>query len=140
ARPARLLRGPEVQSRMADGKSGRPDPAQPRLRIKGRLRSADLERRIGAIRYAIRPLRGNPTMSVSARLLFLGVLFSCGFVVAQEKGDKTGNGDITVGPDYALDPDLKDNGNPKGQGFDFLMPLAESKIFKGDDATLDPKK
>ena len=79
-------------------------------------------------------------MNVRARLLFLGVLFSCGFAVAQEKGDKTGNGDITVGPDYTLDPDLKDNGNPKGQSFDFLMPLAESKIFKGDDATLNPKK
>ncbi|MBV8882197.1 MAG: enterobactin esterase [Planctomycetaceae bacterium] len=61
-------------------------------------------------------------------------------VGAQEKHDAAGNGDIVVGPDYALDPDLKDNGNPKGQAFEFLMPLADSKIFKGDDTTLDPKK
>src|SRR6476659_4230071 len=54
--------------------------------------------------------------------------------------DKTGNGDIEIGPDYQVDPDLKDKGNPKGQSFDFIMPLAESKIFPGTDSTLDPKK
>lgn len=59
---------------------------------------------------------------------------------AQEKPDKTGNGDIVIGPDYSQDPDLKDNGNPKGQSFEFMMSLADSKFFKGDDSTLDPKK
>jgi iron(III)-enterobactin esterase len=54
--------------------------------------------------------------------------------------DKAGNGDIVIGPDYTVDPDLKDNGNPKGQSFEFSMTLADSKIFKGDDSTLDPKK
>jgi enterochelin esterase-like enzyme len=60
--------------------------------------------------------------------------------IAQDKPDKTGNGDFVIGPDYTVDPDLKDNGNPKGQAFEFSMALADSKIFKGDDTTLDPKK
>lgn len=51
-----------------------------------------------------------------------------------------GNGNFIVGPDYAIDPDLTDQGNPKGKSFEFLMPLADSKIFRGDDATLDPGK
>ena len=51
-----------------------------------------------------------------------------------------GNGDFVVGPDYRLDPDLSDRGNPKGKQFEFRMSLAESKIFPGTDATLDTKK
>ena len=67
----------------------------------------------------------------------LAWLFAGGLLFAQ---DKTGNGDIVIGPDYMVDPDLKDSGNPKGQLFDFSMTLADSQIFKGDDTTLDPKK
>ncbi|MFN7734629.1 MAG: alpha/beta hydrolase [Pirellula sp.] len=51
-----------------------------------------------------------------------------------------GNGNFVVGPEYRLDPDLEDHGNPKGKYFEFKMKLADSKIFRGDDATLDPKK
>jgi enterochelin esterase-like enzyme len=51
-----------------------------------------------------------------------------------------GNGNVVVGPDYAIDPDLADRGNPKGKYFEFAMRLADSKIFPGDDSTLDPKK
>ena len=51
-----------------------------------------------------------------------------------------GDGDFTVGPDYKLDPDLTDKGNPKGKMFEFAMPLADSKIFRGDDKTLQPDK
>ncbi len=51
-----------------------------------------------------------------------------------------GNGNFTIGPDYKVDPDLTDRGNPKGKYFEFSMPLAESKIYRGDDATLDPRK
>ncbi|RIK76045.1 MAG: enterobactin esterase [Planctomycetota bacterium] len=50
------------------------------------------------------------------------------------------NGDFVVGPDYKIDPDLTDRGNAKGKRFEFAMPLAESKIFKGDDKTLDSRK
>lgn len=48
--------------------------------------------------------------------------------------------DLVVGPDYKIDPDLTDKGNAKGKQFQFAMPLADSKIFKGDDATLNRRK
>jgi enterochelin esterase-like enzyme len=51
-----------------------------------------------------------------------------------------GNGNFTIGPDYKIDPDLTDLGNPKGKHFEFSMRLADSKIFPGNDSTLDPKK
>ena len=51
-----------------------------------------------------------------------------------------GDGDLTIGPDYKIDPDLTDKGNPKGKNFEFEMALADSKIFRGDDPTLQPDK
>ncbi len=56
-----------------------------------------------------------------------------------ENPGKEGNGDFTIGPEYKVAPDLTDLGNPKGKSFQFSMPLAESKIFRGDDPTLEPK-
>jgi enterochelin esterase-like enzyme len=47
-----------------------------------------------------------------------------------------GNGDFEIGPNYTRDPDLTDQGKPKGKSFSFTMPLADSKIFDGSDATL----
>lgn len=64
--------------------------------------------------------------------------------LADEKGTAKpatqGNGDIVIGPEYKIDPDLTDKGNPKGKSFEFSMRLADSKIFRGDDSTLDLKK
>jgi len=57
-----------------------------------------------------------------------------------EKPGAEGNGNVVIGPDYAIDPDLTDRGNPKGKSFEFSMNLADSKIFRGDDATLDSQK
>ncbi|MEO8429241.1 MAG: alpha/beta hydrolase-fold protein [Verrucomicrobiota bacterium] len=51
-----------------------------------------------------------------------------------------GDGNYTIGPDYKIDPDLTDRGNPKGKQFEFTMRLADSKIFRGDDSTLEPEK
>ena len=51
-----------------------------------------------------------------------------------------GNGNVVVGPDYMIAPDLTDKGNPKGKYFEFSMPLSDSKIFRGDDSTLEAKK
>lgn len=51
-----------------------------------------------------------------------------------------GNGNVVVGPEYKIDPDLTERGNPKGKLFEFTMKLADSKIFPGTDVTLDPKK
>ena len=58
----------------------------------------------------------------------------------KENPGTEGNGNVVVGPDYKIDPDLTDRGNPKGKYFEFSMRLADSKIFRGDDATLDSKK
>jgi len=57
-----------------------------------------------------------------------------------ENPGSDGNGSLTIGPEYKIDPDLTDRGNPKGKSFEFSMTLADSKIFKGDDATLQPQK
>lgn len=51
-----------------------------------------------------------------------------------------GDGSFVIGPDYHVDPDLTDLGRPKGKYFEFTMQLAESKIFRGDDKTLEPAK
>lgn len=51
-----------------------------------------------------------------------------------------GDGDFQIGPEYKIDPDLTDRGNPKGKSFEFSMALADSKIFRGDDPTLQPEK
>jgi enterochelin esterase-like enzyme len=51
-----------------------------------------------------------------------------------------GDGEFTVGPDYTVDKDLTDLGNPKGKEFQFTMKLADSKIFRGEDKTLNPEK
>jgi enterochelin esterase family protein len=51
-----------------------------------------------------------------------------------------GEGKYTIGPEYKIDPDLTDRGNPKGKHFEFTMLLADSKIFRGDDSTLEPEK
>ena len=32
-----------------------------------------------------------------------------------------GNGNFIIGPDYTIDPDLTDRGNPKGKYFEFSM-------------------
>src|SRR5262245_30339635 len=58
---------------------------------------------------------------------------------AEDPGTE-GNGDVVIGPDYATDPDLTDRGNPKGKQFEFSMKLADSRIFPGDDSTLDRRK
>lgn len=74
--------------------------------------------------------------------MVLGVLASL-FLVANihaENPGTEGNGNHIVGPDFPIDPDLTDRGNPKGKSFEFAMALADSKIFRGDDTTLDPKK
>lgn len=51
-----------------------------------------------------------------------------------------GVGDFVIGPDYRIDPDLTDQGKPKGRNFEFAMKLADSRIFRGDDPTLEPER
>ncbi len=65
-------------------------------------------------------------------------IFTNPALLAQEHKD--GNGNFVIGPEYTIDPDLTDLGNPKGQYFEFSMRVANSKIFPGTDSTLDPRK
>ena len=58
----------------------------------------------------------------------------------EENPGSDGDGEFTVGPHYTTDPDLTDRGNPKGKSFEFKMKLTDSKIFPGDDKTLQPDK
>jgi enterochelin esterase-like enzyme len=57
-----------------------------------------------------------------------------------ENPGSEGDGDHVIGPDYRIDPDLTDRGHPKGRNFEFTMRLADSEIFRGDDATLEPER
>jgi len=57
-----------------------------------------------------------------------------------ENPGAAGDGNFIVGPEYKIDRDLTDLGNPKGKYFQFTMKLADSKIFRGDDKTLEPEK
>jgi len=71
----------------------------------------------------------------------VGLLLGCASVqIWEEKPGSAGDGNYTVGPDYRIDPDLTDRGNPKGRQFEFKLRLADSRIFRGDDATLEPAK
>ncbi|GAA4471128.1 alpha/beta hydrolase [Novipirellula rosea] len=74
----------------------------------------------------------------------LAIPVSCSLASAadtySENPGTEGNGNHVVGPNYSIDPDLTDQGNPKGKYFEFTMPLANSKIFPGTDTTLNPKK
>lgn len=91
--------------------------------------------------------RLTPMVTASFRSLMIAILGAAiGLASAAansgvaEEPRTEGNGDIVIGPEYRLDPDLTDRGNPKGKSFEFTMKLADSKIFRGDDVTLDPKK
>ena len=80
------------------------------------------------------------TVALIATLLVLNDVALQAQETYTESPGTAGNGDHIVGPEYKIDPDLTDQGNPKGKLFEFAMPLADSKIFHGDDTTLDPKK
>ncbi|GAA5482758.1 alpha/beta hydrolase [Haloferula sargassicola] len=71
---------------------------------------------------------------------FLASLAALAFPARAADPADDGNGDHLIGPDYPIDPDLTDRGNPTGRSFEFRMPLADSRIFHGDDPTLDPSK
>lgn len=76
------------------------------------------------------------------RLLpLLALTFLFAFLPSASQAEEiSGGGDFVIGPDYQIDPDLTDQGNPKGKVFEFSMPLSQSKIFDGKDTTLNPKK
>src|ERR1044071_3884198 len=50
------------------------------------------------------------------------------------------DGKDTIGPEYKVNPDLTDRGHPKGKYFECKLRVADRKIFRGDDSTLEPEK
>src|SRR5436190_331977 len=90
------------------------------------------------------PTRG--LFSKPIRCLLFLIIFSLSAHIAKpadsytENPGSEGDGEVTIGPDYKIAPDLTDLGNPKGKSFQFTMRLADSKIFRGDDKTLEPDK
>jgi len=74
-------------------------------------------------------------------LLLLGLAAGgCTHGHQAESPGSQGDGHFVVGPEYRIDPDLTDRGNPQGRQFEFKMRLADSRLFRGDDATLEPAK
>lgn len=75
-------------------------------------------------------------------VLILSLLTGAGCILGtrSENSGSKGDGHHVVGPSYPIDPDLTDRGNPKGRQFEFKMRLADSKLFRGDDTTLEPTK
>lgn len=75
-------------------------------------------------------------------VLILSLLTGAGCLLGtrSENPSSKGDGHQVVGPSYPIDPDLTDRGNPKGRQFEFKMRLADSKLFRGDDTTLEPTK
>lgn len=96
--------------------------------------------RTNRLMFAKLKLQSAFQLHVFALLFSLFSATVCGQESYTEKPGKEGNGNHVVGPDFTIDPDLTDKGNPKGKLFEFAMPLADSKIFRGDDKTLNPKK
>src|SRR5437868_3154851 len=91
---------------------------------------------------ALQPILRSPSTYWPLFISLLGLWTSSALAdesYAENPGTE-GNGNVVIGPDYTIDPDLTDRGNPKGKYFEFAMRLADSKIFRGDDSTLDPKK
>lgn len=77
---------------------------------------------------------------LSLCLLSANLVFVDAAQAYSEQSGGEGDGNLVIGPEYKIDPDLTDQGHPKGRNFEFSMPLVESKIFRGDDPTLDTER
>ena len=84
----------------------------------------------------------NTSARFLATLGLVGLLSPISWAAGEytENPGTTGDGNFTIGPTYSIDPDLTDKGNPKGKSFEFSLRLDDSKLFRGDDTTLEPDK
>lgn len=82
----------------------------------------------------------HPSRAMPVLILSLLTGAGCLLGTRSENPGSKGDGHYVVGPSYPIDPDLTDRGNPKGRQFEFKMRLADSKLFRGDDTTLEPTK
>jgi enterochelin esterase family protein len=82
-------------------------------------------------------------LGISFCLLALLVITGCSTTSPRayiENPGTEGDGHLVVGPEYKTADALTDLGNAKGKYFEFTMKLADSKIFRGDDTTLEPAR
>ncbi len=86
------------------------------------------------------PLQNAGKLSIGAWLVLASGVLARAQEIYSEKPGTQGNGNFIVGPEYPIDPDLTERGNPQGKSFQFSLPLADSQLFPGNAATLDPKK
>ena len=77
---------------------------------------------------------------VATLLALSSTILTLGNSSPAQQPNAANESNLTIGPEYRIDPDLTDKGNPKGKRFEFTMKLADSRIFPGTDATLDSKK
>lgn len=108
---------------------------QPTTYETGRL----MKSTIPTVQRSFRPNRLRLALNAIRILLAVLVLGVAGEAAIGQVA-KVENGNHRVGPEYTIDPDLTDRGNPSGKQFEFRMKLADSQIFRGDDTTLDPRK
>ena len=78
--------------------------------------------------------------TITLMVLLAGSAGAADVNTSEENPGAEGDGKVTIGPDYKIDRDLTERGNPKGKSFEFSLRLADSKIFRGDDSTLEPEK
>ncbi|MFM8419581.1 MAG: enterobactin esterase, partial [Verrucomicrobiota bacterium] len=90
------------------------------------------------------PRRAHPSWIALSACLALWAALALGCAhhppAAQAPTKPAAGNDVVIGPEYRVDPDLKDQGRPKGRSFELSLRLADSKVFRGDDATLEPWK
>lgn len=94
----------------------------------------------GMPRVSMVPACATPVVAGFLLVLSAGCQFPAGLSSYREHPGTDGNGNYVIGPTYEKDPDLNDRGNPKGRQFEVRMRLADSRLFKGDDRTLEPWK
>lgn len=81
--------------------------------------------------------------NASKQLLTLGSVFLLSAATQACYAQSVATADparIVAGPDYTIDPDLTDRGNPQGRFFEFTLPIGPGSIYPGTDSTLDPAK
>ena len=74
-------------------------------------------------------------MATGVMVTWMGV--GGGGCAVRPGGDAAG-AQVVIGPEYRVDPDLEARGRPVGKSFEVRMRLSESRVFRGDDATLEP--
>jgi enterochelin esterase family protein len=91
-----------------------------------------------AARGLLAPTAWRAKLSVAGSLASVLLVLSNAPAAVAAEPPRAGN--FTIGPDYTVDPGVTDLGAPKGRTFQLKMKFADSKIFRGEDASLDKSR